>query len=216
MAVIKDSSLIKPFILDIVKIASNKPNQYDLPFYYLGQLMQTNFEYSTPKSLFPLGTTNGYQHLYNEGKGVSNGNNTTLNWLLRGKFYTLTSVTSKGDELLFARIGANDPSFNLRRDPVFILRKKNSKDALFVSIIESHGVYSPVSELAINAYSQISKLEVLFDDPNYTAVAIWTKDENSKLFMVSNTNNEETQTHQLSINGKEYQWTGPFAFQKIK
>ncbi|MFC4722618.1 alginate lyase family protein [Geojedonia litorea] len=216
MAMIKDSSLTKPFVLDIVKVTSNKPNQYDFPFYYLGQLMQTNFEYSAPKSLAPLGAANGYQHLYSEGKGISDGNNSTLNWLLNGKFYTLTTVTSQGDELHLARVGANDPNFNLRRDPALILRKKNSKDALFVSIIESHGTYSPVSELAINAYSNIKKLEVLFDDSYYTAVAIWTKDEHSKLFIISNTNNQKTQKHQISINGKEYQWTGPFTFQNIK
>ncbi|TVZ58653.1 alginate lyase [Flavobacteriaceae bacterium MAR_2010_105] len=216
MAVIKDSSHVKPFVLDIVKVASNKVNQYDLPFYYLGQLMKTNIEYTSPKSLTQLGSANGYQHLFTEGQGISNGSNSTLNWLLNDKFYTLTSVTTKGDELIFARIGANDPNFNLRREPALILRKKNTKDALFVSIIESHGTYSPVSEFAVNAYSTITKIEVLYDEPNYTAVEIMTVNGNSKVFIISNTNNQKTQTHHLSINGKEYQWNGPFAFQNIK
>ena len=76
------------------------------------------------------------------------------------KFYTLTSVTNTNDELLFTRIGANDPEFNLRRDPALILRRKNTKNTLFVSTIEAHGNYSPVSESAVNSKSSIKELKV--------------------------------------------------------
>ena len=48
-------------------------------------------------------------------------------------------------------IGANDPEFNLRNEQTLIIRKKNTKNTVFASIIESHGTYDPVSELAINS-----------------------------------------------------------------
>ena len=41
-----------------------------------------------------------------------------------GRFYTLTSATNPADELLFTRLGANDPEFNLRRDPALMIRGK--------------------------------------------------------------------------------------------
>ena len=63
----------------------------------------------------------------------------------------------------------------MRNEQTLILRKKNAKDALFVSTIESHGTYSPVSELALNAYSNIKLLEVIHNSKEYTAVQIDNK-----------------------------------------
>lgn len=213
MALIKDSSYAKPYVLDIMKVKSNTSNQYDLPCYYLGQFLQTNFKYDTPKTLSALGTKYGYQHLYKEGSGISKGENVTLNWLLNNKFYTLTAITSANDELILARIGANDPEFNLRREPTFIIRKKNTKDALFISIIESHGTYSPISEFAVNAYSNIKKIEVLFDDDLYTAISIVYKDGITKIFILSNKDNSKEKEHTLQVNGKTYSWRGAYAFE---
>jgi hypothetical protein len=56
MALIKNPSFEKPFLLDIFKINSDKKNQYDLPFYFLGQVMQVNFEYESPTTLSALGS----------------------------------------------------------------------------------------------------------------------------------------------------------------
>ena len=214
MVLVKDSILTKPYVLDIMKVTSNKPNQYDLPFYYLGQFMQTNVDYSTPKTLAPLGKDNGYQHLYKEGLGVVKEENIQFNWLLNDRFYTITSIAAKGDELILTRIGANDPEFNLRRDPGIIIRKKNAKDALFVSVIESHGSYSPVSEFAVNAYSNIKKLKVLYDNASYSAIEIMTNN-NDSIFILANNDSDKSKTHQLNINGKEFQWKGPFTFQNL-
>ena len=71
MALIKDDNLENPYLLDIIKINSDTENQYDLPFYYLGQLMSTNFHYKIPEVLKPLGVKSGYQHLWIEGEGNS-------------------------------------------------------------------------------------------------------------------------------------------------
>jgi hypothetical protein len=215
MAIIKDEDFEKPYMLDIMKVTSNKSNQYDFPFYYFGQLLQTNFEYTTPNTLKPLGTKNGYQHLYVEATAKANNGNSKFSWFDNNKFYTLTLVTNNVDELLFTRIGANDPEFNLRRDPALLLRRKNSQNTTFVSIIESHGSYSPVSESAVNSNSSIIEIKVVLDTADYTAITITTINDTSKVFITVNTNASKEVKHTLKINNKEYSWIGPYHYTKI-
>ncbi|MFD1315101.1 alginate lyase family protein [Namhaeicola litoreus] len=210
MVLIEDPDYENPYVLDVMRVEAEKANQYDLPFYYLGQMMQTNFEYSKLEVPEILGKSNGYQHLYKEASAVSKGGNLKLNWLLNNKFYSYTFVTAKNDEILLARIGANDPEYNLRTDPTLILRKKNTKNTLFVSTIESHGTYSPVSEFAVNAYSNIKNIEVLLDSEDYTAVQIDTNNEKSDIFIISNQNSDKDAAHKLNIENKEYTWKGPY------
>lgn len=216
MALIQEENYENPFVLDIIQLDSDKANRYDLPYYYLGQLMSTNFAYETPKTLEPLGKSNGYQHLWKEGIGTATADNKKISWLNEGHFYTLTSVTQKNDELLLVRIGANDPNFNLRNEPGFIIRKKNAQKATFVSVIETHGSYSPVTESALNSYSSIANLEVVYEDDNYIGIAIKNKDESTTLFVLATNNNLATQKHKLQINKKNYQWVGPYYYTKIK
>jgi len=212
VAVIKDEDFEKPYVLDIMKVVSNKANQYDFPYYFLGQVLNTNFEYTIPKSLKPLGSKNGYQHLYLEGSGKSEKDNTKFSWLNKGKFYSLTTVSNANDEILFTRIGANDPDFNLRREAAIMLRRKNTKNTLFVSVIEAHGSYSPVTESAINSKSNIAALKVVLDTADYTAISITTIDGNTKLFITANTNASKEATHTLNINSKNYTWVGSYYY----
>lgn len=210
MAVVKAETFENPFIIDIFKVQSEIQNQYDLPFYYLGQIIATNFEYQRPKQLQALGTKNGYQHIWKEGQGVNNKSNTKLSWLSNQSFYTLTSLTKKTDDLIFARIGANDPEFNLRPNPVFIIRKKGSKDALFINTIEAHGHYDPVSEIAKNASSNISEISVIHNSAAYTAVKITTISNNEIFLIIANQNNSKTETHTININEEPFTWVGPY------
>jgi hypothetical protein len=158
MVIIKDEDFEKPYLLDVMKVTSNADNQYDFPYYFLGQVLQVNFEYDTPTTLKPLGTKNGYQHLFIEGTGKAKAENSKFSWINDRKFYTLTTVTNTMDELMFTRIGANDPQYNLRRDPALMLRRKNVQNTTFVSIIEAHGSYSPITESAVNSKSSIKEL----------------------------------------------------------
>lgn len=212
MAVIKDEDFEKPYMLDIMKLTSNKVNQYDFPFYFFGQVLQTNFEYNAPKTLEALGTKNGYQHLYLEGSAKANNGNSKFSWFNNLKFYTLTTTTTNKDELLFTRIGANDPEFNLRRDPALMIRRKNTKNTLFVSTIETHGSYSPVTESAINSNSSIKEIKVVLDTKDYSAIAITNINGKTKLFVTANTNASKEAKHNIKINDNNYQWTGSYYF----
>ena len=212
MAIIKNEDFEKPYMLDIMKVTSNKANQYDFPYYFLGQVIQTNFEYKTPEVLKPLGSKNGYQHLFVEATVKAKNKNSKFTWMNNRKFYSLSTVTTNKDELLFTRIGANDPEFNLRRDPALLLRRKNTKNTIFVSVIEAHGSYSPVSESAANSKSSIKELKVVYNDETYTAIKITHINGNSKLFITSNTNTSKETSHKLVINSKNYEWSGSYYF----
>ncbi|WP_400072388.1 alginate lyase family protein [Zobellia russellii] len=217
MALIKIDDFERPFVLDILKVASQTKNQYDLPFYFMGQVIQTNFDFSFPKIVEPLGGENGYQHIWSEGLGHPNADNSKLSWLENGKFYTLTTASQKEDELQFVRIGANDPEFNLRRDAGLIIRRKNTQNTTFVSVIESHGNYSPVSEFSVNSNSAISKIELVSDTKEYTSVIIQIKANGEKLMLVmANNDKDPDKEHTIKIKNKEYRWTGPYIFIKIK
>ncbi len=215
LAFINIENIEKPLLLDIFKVNSKNKNNYDLPYYYLGQLMQTNLKYNLPKKMESIGTKNGYQHLYKEANGRVSDDNLKFSWLSNDTFYTLTSDISKNDKVVLARIGANDPDFNLRRDPALILQKENKSKATFVSSIESHGNYSPVREIAVNAYSSIASLKVRLDNDKYTVVEIKTVTKKAYLFFLSNKNNSPKQTHQLNIGKVKYNWQGPFFFKSI-
>lgn len=212
MALIKDEDFEKPFLLDIMKVNANKANQYDFPYYFMGQLLKTNFEYTTPETLVSIGAKNGYQHLYLEGSAIPSSENSKLSWLNEGKFYTLTTVTSDKDELLFTRIGANDPEFNLRREAALLVRRKNVKNTLFVSTIESHGSYSPVTESAKNSNSNITALNIILATEAYTAISITTVNGSTKLFITANKNASKETKHTLKINKKNYTWVGSYYY----
>ena len=210
MALIKNESFENPLLLDIIKINSETENQYDLPFYYFGQIMSANFNYSKPKTLNALGTGNGYQHLWKEGEGKSETGNAKLSWFNKERFYSLTSVVSNEDDLIFTRIGAHDPDFNLRNDAGFIIRKKNAKDTYFVSVLESHGHYNPVGEMATNAFSSIKNIKTIYSDATYIAIEIETVKAEKMLFMFAFNDSSKNTKHELKINDKTYNWVGAY------
>lgn len=210
MALIQEEGYEKPFLLDIIQLDSKTANQYDLPFYYFGQIMTANFAYETAKTLEPFGKANGYQHLWKEASSVLKTDNAKISWMNDGSFYTLTAATQANDELYFVRTGANDPNFNLRRDPGIVLRRKNAQKTTYVSVLETHGSYSTVTESAKNATSNIESLKVVYEDSSYIAVEIKSKSGVSSFFILSTKNNKESQKHKLQINKKTYNWVGAY------
>lgn len=212
VAVIKDDSFEHPIVLDIFKAKTKSPQKFDLPFYYLGQILGTNFEYSAPSSLSPLGDANGYQHLYTEGKAKIEAPGTSqITWMNKSKYYTLSTASDKSDEVLLTRIGANDPDINLRRDPGIMLRRQHD-DTLFVSIVEPHGGYSPVTERSLNANSSIQSINILNKSDDYTAIEIVTQQNKRFMFMMANSDASKTSEHSLKFAGQLYTWKGVYSF----
>lgn len=215
MVVLNLSNFEKPLLLDIFDVKSNEVHQYDLPYYYLGQFLSTNFKYETPKMLEPLGSKNGYQHLWKEGFASVKDKNTKFTWMNNNQFYSLTSITSSNDQIILARIGANDPEFNLRRDPAFIIRKKDTQNTTFVTALETHGSYGYVSESAKNSYSNIDQLEIVFQDTIYIGIKITDKKGIKTLLLLNTKINDALQKNEISLDNKVYKWTGNYFISTI-
>lgn len=173
----QDEYFDNPVVLDVFNISSNVNHTYDMPYQFAGQIMDQNFDYEVSVPT-PMGDSHGYQHLYLEASARS-GNSIQMNWFKDQKFYTLTSISDEEDQVLLARIGANDPEFNLRRDALLIHRKENVGDASFVTAIETHGTYSPVSEVPIQPYSKIESIEKIQDTKDSITIKVNSKTEKS-------------------------------------
>lgn len=177
VAMIQPKGFTQPIIIDIYHVNSQSVNQYDLSFYYLGQMMSTNLAYSAfDKQRTQLGDKNGYQYLWKEAEATSNNQlkNVYMTFLNDNRFYSITTINTTGRQYFFNRIGANDPNFNLRNDPSFMVRD-NSKSATYVSVIEPHGEFNPREEYTIQPYSNIESLNYRTDQ-NRRVVEIRTKD----------------------------------------
>ena len=174
LALWKDEEFEKPLLIDLMWIASDKNHTYELPFHHAGQIMDHSFEFevNNPKV---MGTAHGYQHVYQEAIGSLDKPMWQLGWYKDRKFYTITSTGNIGDEIVLARIGANDPNFNLRKDPFVIQRKKETSNTTFLSVVESHGAYSPVNEIPIQPYAKIQSIEIVEENNNEITFKISTK-----------------------------------------
>lgn len=137
-----------------------------------------------------------------------------MTWLSNNTFHTLTTTTLENDELILARIGAADPQQNLRRDPVLILRRSDTKSTVFASVVETHGGYDAVTESARNSRSSISKLEVVHDSESYLAVIIESLKGSRSLFIVAADGREDL-SHRMTVTGVPVEWTGPVHFASL-
>ncbi len=211
MVLVKEEDFRDPILIDVFRVNSDKPSQFDLPVWFQGHLLQTNFDYeSAVGKLEPLGDDHGYQHLWKEATGKTDSGNAHINWFSNRKFYSMITVVGKEDELIFARLGANDPNFNLRHDPAFIVRKKNRKHATFVSVIEPHGGYNPVTELSDQPFTSLDKVSLLYDDMNYTVIRFSNVSNNSWTLCLSNKDASTETEHVLEVAGEVHSWQGPF------
>jgi hypothetical protein len=80
----------------------------------------------------------------------------------------------------------------------------------FLNVIELHGNYSTVAELANGAYSSLSAIQLLQDDANYTVGKIIYKN-NSVIVMQSNSKFESNQKHVFKNADYNFEWIGPYA-----
>ena len=213
MAVVVIEELENPLIIDLFSIQAPEGTRYDMPLYYNGELMSTNQDLQTYSILNPMGEHDGYQHLWLEGQAGLSGDAYRMTWFNAKKFYTVASAFQDGDQALLTRIGANDPNFNLRRDPGLIHRRIDG-NTLFATLYEIHGQYSYSTEIPINSLTSISEIQILHQSADYAAVSFELKNEESYLFAISQNDSNENQTHTLLLDSKELEWTGPIYFSK--
>ncbi len=215
MAVLEIESLENPLVLDLFSVSAPEGTRYDLPVYYLGEFMSSNQEFDTNNELSPMGTNDGYQHLWAEAQSQLKGDMMQFTWFNKKSFFTMTTAIQEGDEAIMTRIGANDPHFNLRRDPGLMLRR-SAGNTLFASLYEKHGSYDYATERPLNLFSSIAGFETLHESDSYVAAQIKLKSGEQYLFTFSLGDDDSSTEHSLTINGMVHSWTGVYDFKKIK
>jgi hypothetical protein len=164
IALVSLEGLEKPLLIDAFKIRSDKEHQYDLPYWYQGQITYTPFNIqSNTKKLEPLGKDFGYQHIWLNAIGNSLSNNASVTILQNHRFYTTTFLTDSLTRIEFVTVGANDPNFNLRNEKGFILSRLKAKDHVFISLIESHGNTNPTAETTVGYKGKVQSLKLITD-----------------------------------------------------
>ena len=209
MAMITDAAFPRAIVIDLIEAHSENVHQYDLPFYYNGQLIETNFDlqaYSASRK--PLGSDNGYQYLWDVGRGKAVAGLSQVTWLLDSTFYSVTSSVPEGAEIIFAEIGANDPNFNLRREPAFILRSGSNDGISFASVIEPHGEYNPTVEYTLNSHSNVKSVDH-FESGSDEYIRIETKD-GQRVGLAIAGEQDGSVVHTIKIDDVDVSWTGPY------
>jgi hypothetical protein len=215
LALVKITELASPIVIDVIRAESDKIHSYDIPFYYAGDFISSTVKYTAnDKSLKPLGKGSGYQHLWNLGEGTVDSS-LQVTWLKGNRFYSLTASADSTTSLVFTRIGASDPKYNLRNDPAFIIRNKE-KSCVVASVVEPHGLYDSVNEFTQDSYPQIQSVKVLKDGVDFTAVEIQGKNSIDYILIISNNDSSSKSMHNFMLNGISYKWTGQVYFEKHK
>ncbi|MBL0783103.1 chondroitin lyase [Cronobacter sakazakii] len=200
----------KPLVIDIYRITSSQVHQYDLPVHYAGQIIRTDFDYHTDRVLTPMGTNNGYQHLWKLGSGKVTGS-ALVSWLHDSSYYSLVTSVNGDGEIFFTRTGANDPDFNLKSEPALIIRQSGA-DHVFASVLETHGYFNESIEASVGARGLVSSIEVLGHNAIGTVIALQTTTHNRYCFAICNLPEaEQSGEHAVTVDGVTWRWEGAFS-----
>ena len=209
VAMIEDAAFYGPVIIDLTEAHSEGTHKFDLPFHYNGHLIDTNFEVQAdPLSRTPLGTDNGYQYLWKVAEADPVDDLSQVTWLLDKKFYTVSSAVPAGTRVVFTQIGANDPNFNLKPEPGFMLRAKTNDGVSFVSVIEPHGDYNPTLEYTIGSHSVVKTVSH-YESGAAEFILIETKDGQTVGLGLAG-DADSSLSHSVKVNGDVMSWTGPY------
>jgi hypothetical protein len=200
----------KKLVIDIFNATSSDEHQYDLPFKYNGQFINPSFKYTAhTKKQETLGLKNGYQFIWKEAEASVVDTTVQFTFLNNQTYYTVSSLVQDTAKIFFTRSGANDPNFNIRHEPAFIIRKKGKGQA-FISVVEIHGKYDPNFEFSTNAYPTVKKIKLLLNNNDYTIAEVIF---GGKTILIAQCNNdfEKTKKHSLNLTNEKIEWNGPYS-----
>lgn len=210
MLLVHDERLAYPVAIDLYRLESSAPHSYDYPIHFRGQLITTNVPYTANAARRePLGTGYGYQHIWREAAGTTD-RTVQLTWLDGNRYYTTTTSAAPATEVIFARTGANDSSFNLVVEPLMIVRRR-ATDHVFASVIEPHGYFNEAEERSEQARPRLRDVRVLSSDTAATVAEVTGENDLRWIIMVNNGPPSTTARHRVTAGGETHEWTGNFA-----
>ncbi|MEM7701577.1 MAG: alginate lyase family protein [Pseudomonadota bacterium] len=196
-----------PLVLDLVHASSKAAHLYDLPLHYSGHVMGFDFEATHHTGARPvLGNANGYQHIWVDAEGALNDGQGALTWILDGRFYTYRFAGNGALTAVLGQSGANDPEFNLRREPLILLRAKREGDAHFTSLLEAHGRYDGAAEQTLRSRSAIQDLQ--HDRADGMDIVRLTLKSGQRFAITVSHNSNPERAHRVALDGESLEWTG--------
>ncbi|MEL6486543.1 MAG: alginate lyase family protein [Pseudomonadota bacterium] len=196
-----------PLVIDLVHASSESAHQYDLPLHYSGHIMEFDFDVAGNTASRPvLGAGNGYQHIWVDAEATLPGGKGALTWILDGRFYTYRFAGNGDVTAILGESGANDPEFNLRREPLIMLRAKREGDAHFASLLEAHGRYDGAAEQTLNSRSRVADLE--HARVNGMDIVRLTLKSGQRFAITVSHNSDPKQAHKAALDGDTFAWTG--------
>ncbi|WP_258317423.1 oligoalginate lyase [Stenotrophomonas rhizophila] len=200
-------SLGEPVVLDLLRVTGSKATRYDLPLHFNGHIMDVGFKSQSAVTSRPvLGKANGYQHVWVDASSEPSSEARSLTWLLDGRFYTYRFASTAPSRALIGESGANDPSFNLRREPMLLQRVDGQAATTFYGVLEPHGQYDGTAETVRGANSRIDAIAhyrgkdadvLVLDLAGGKRVAVGIADEPDK-----------PGSHEVSGGGQSWRWDG--------
>lgn len=207
LALLQVDGLSAPVTIDVLRAAGKGALTFDLPLHYSGHIMETGFDVKRNVGARPvLGEDDGYQHIWVDGTATPSADKAYMTWLLDGRFYTYRFAPTNNINVILAESGANDPNFNLRREPIVIQRVEGADSTTFVSILESHGLYDGATEQTIGSRSQIKSLRHV-EQSGYDLVIVETND-GTKTALAISYDDDAAKRHSALVDGQEITWAG--------
>ncbi|WP_339931892.1 heparinase II/III family protein [uncultured Brevundimonas sp.] len=210
LMLVRHPDLPLPVAIDLLRARSDSPVRYDLPLHFNGHIMTVGFEARRNLEARPvLGEAAGYQHLWVDGISPVAETQRSLTWLLDGRFYSYRFGASAPSQALLVESGANDPDFNLRREPALIQRTEGQANVRFFSVLEPHGRYDGTVETVTGSHSRIASIEQ--GASNDADVVVLTLTSGAVLAIGLAGDSSSTATHRVTVDGQTYQWSGTHA-----
>lgn len=207
LLLLEDDRLQYPVAVDLYRLTSSKPHQYDYPLHYSGQNIVSNLKFTTSTDyLRPLGDDQGYQHIWHTASARSDST-IRFTWLSGHRYYSVIAAPHADSEILLGRTGANDPNFNLRSDPVLIIRRQ-AADHLFASVIQPHGYFNEARERSDQARPSITDIRVVGHSAEASIVEVFGRSGLLWRIMVTNGPADEDASHRVAFGDQIYSWTG--------
>lgn len=209
-ALLQHPELGLPVVLDLLQVSAEKAARFDLPLHFNGHIVSTGFEAERFVDQRPvLGKENGYQHLWLDARSQAGGDQRTLAWLLDGRFYSYRFGSSAPSQALLVESGANDPEFNLRREPALVQRVDGQRAVSFFSVLEPHGEYNGTAEYVHGADSQIRDLKrARGSDAELIEVTLAS---GARIALGVADDSSADVEHSVSVDGRSYRWRGSHA-----
>lgn len=210
LALVRHPDLLFPAVIDLLRVEGAAPARYDLPLHFDGQIMTVGFQAQRHDIVRPvLGDRAGYQHLWLDAESAASTEVRSLAWLLGGRFYTYRFGASAPSRALLVESGANDPDFNLRREPALIQRVDGASDATFFGILEPHGEYNGTAEYVRGADSRVAKIAHVRGDD--ASMVVLTLTSGNTLALAIADDATSGRAHRVAANGQVYAWKGAWA-----